>query len=130
LGLLLASSWVRVFSCPEIASEIEKNIGFLTSSAPDIDPRHRSLNAVFDNSWELLSENERTILRRLSIFQSAFTNAAAHEICDATQLLLAVFADKSLLYHRQDNRYEMLTTFHHYVSGKLNEVEDEFAATR
>jgi predicted ATPase/DNA-binding SARP family transcriptional activator len=130
LGILLASSWVRVFSCPEIASEISKNIDFLTTTAPDIDPRHRSLGAVFDNSWKLLSEEERRILRRLSIFQSAFTNHAAQEICDATQLILAVFADKSLLFHRQDNRYEMLATFHQYASGKLEEVEDELSATK
>jgi len=130
LGILLASSWARVFSCPEIASEINKNIDFLTTTAPDIDPRHRSLGAVFDNSWKLLSDEERRILRRLSIFQAAFTNHAAQEICNATQLLLAVFADKSLLFHKQDNRYEMLATFHQYASGRLEEDEAEFAATK
>jgi tetratricopeptide (TPR) repeat protein len=130
LGILLASSWVRVFSCSEIASEIKKNIDFLTTSAPDIDPRHRSLNAVFDNSWKLLSEEERRILRRLSIFQAAFTTHAALEICDATQLLLSVFTDKSLLNHRQDDRFEMLATFHQYATGKLEEVEEERITTR
>ena len=130
LGILLASSWVRVFSCPEIASEINKNIDFLSTTAPDIDTRHRSLSAVFDNSWNLLSEEERRILRRLSIFQAAFTTHAAQEVCDATQLLLAVFADKSLLFHRQDNRYEMLSTFHQYASGKLEEDQDELATTQ
>jgi len=130
LGILLASSWVRVFSCPEIASEIYKNIDFLTTTAPDIDPRHHSLSAVFDNSWNLLSEGERRILRRLSIFQAAFTTHAAQEICDVTQLLLAVFADKSLLYHHQDNRYEMLSTFHQYASGKLEEDVDELTVVK
>ena len=130
LGILLASSWVRVFSCPEIASEINKSIDFLTTTAPDIDPRHRSLSAVFDNSWKLLTEEEHRILRRLSIFQSAFTNHAAQKICDATQLLLAIFADKSLLFHQQDNRYEMLATFHQYASSRLAEDEHELAATK
>ncbi len=130
LGILLASSWVRVFSCPEIASEIDKNIDFLTTNAPDIDPRHRSLSVVFDNSWKLLPEEERRILRRLSIFQAAFTTHAAQEICGVTQLLLAVLADKSLLFHRQDNRYEMLTTFHQYASGRLEEDAYELAATQ
>ncbi len=130
LGVLLASSWVRVFSCPEIANEIKKNIDFLTTTAPDIDPRHRSLGAVFDNSWKLLSEEERRILRRLSIFQVAFTSNAAQEICDATQLLLAVFADKSLLFHRQDNRYEMLATFHQYASSKLEDAEVELSVIK
>ncbi len=130
LGILLASSWVRVFSCPEIASEIKKNIDFLTTSAPDIDPRHRSLNAVFDNSWKLLSEEERRILGSLSIFQAAFTTGDAREICDATPLLLSVFVDKSLLSHSQDGRFEMLATFHQYASGKLEESEFELRTTR
>ena len=84
LGILLASSWVRVFSCPEIAVEIEQNIDFLTTNAPDLDPRHRSLIAVFDNSWNLLSDQERSLIRRLSIFQAAFTSIAARNICAAT----------------------------------------------
>ncbi len=130
LGILLASSWVRVFSCPEIASEIKQNIDFLTTSAPDLDPRHRSLRAVFDNSWKLLSDEERSLLRKLSIFQTAFTSNAAKEICAATALLLSVCTDKSLLNKRPDGRFEMLATFNQYASGKLKEVEDEFSTTR
>ncbi len=130
LGILLASSWVRVFSCPEIASEIEKNLDFLTTSAPDIDPRHRSLSAVFDNSWNLLSEEERRILRRLSIFRTAFTTRAAQEICDATPLLLSVYTDKSLIVRHPDDHFEMLTTFRQYAFNKLEQVQDELAQTK
>lgn len=130
LGILLASSWVRVFSCPEIAAEIEKNIEFLATSAPDIDPRHRSLSAVFDNSWQLLSVEDSKILRRLSIFQVAFTSKAAQEICDATQLLLSQFVDKSLLNHRQDGRFEMLSTLHQFAFSKLHENNDELDLTK
>ncbi len=130
LGILLASSWVRVFSCLEIASEIEQNIDFLTTTAPDLDPRHRSLRAVFDNSWRLLSNEERSLIRKLSIFQSAFTSIAAREICAATPLMLSICTDKSLLYQRPDGRFEMLATFNQYASSKLGEVSDELIATR
>lgn len=130
LGIILASSWVRVYSCPQIAEEIKKNIDFLANSAPDLAPRHRSLRAVFDNSWVLLSEEERVILSRLSIFQAAFTNHAAHEICLASPVLLSAFVDKSLLQCRQDGRYEMLNTFHQYATAKLNAVDDELSVTR
>ena len=98
LGIILASSWVRVYKCSQIVEEIEKNIDFLAVSAPDLAPRHRSLRAVFDSSWELLSEEERLILRRLSIFRSAFTVQASQEICSASPKILAAFHDKSLLY--------------------------------
>lgn len=130
LGILLASSWVRVFSCPEIASEIQQNIDFLTTTAPDLDPRHRSLRAVFDNSWKLLSDEERSLIRRLSIFQAAFTSSTASEICSATPLRLSICTDKSLLNHRPDGRYEMLATFNQYASSKLHELNNEFIATK
>lgn len=127
LGIILASSWVRVYNCPEIAQEIERNIDFLTTSAPDVAPRHHSLRAVFDNSWQLLSQEEQFILRRLSIFRAAFTSHAAHGICAASPLILASFVDKSLLHRRQDDRYEMLATFHQFIADKLEDAKDEYA---
>jgi predicted ATPase len=130
LGILLASSWVRVFSCPEIALEIRQNIDFLTTSAPDLDPRHRSLRAVFDNSWKLLSDEVRSIIRKLSIFKAAFTSAAAREICGASPLMLSICMDKSLLNQRPDGRFEMLATFNQYASSKLEEVGDELATIK
>ena len=130
LAILLASTWVRVFSCSEIASEIKQNIDFLSTTAPDIDQRHRSLIVVFDNSWELLSHQERHILSRLSIFQAAFTSKAALEICNATPQILSSLTDKSLLYHRPDGRFEMLGTFHQYASSKLSEDKNLLWATR
>jgi predicted ATPase/DNA-binding SARP family transcriptional activator/tetratricopeptide (TPR) repeat protein len=130
LAILLASSWIRVFSCTEIASEIRHNINFLTTTASDVDPRHRSLIAVFDNSWELLSEEERHTLSLLSVFQAAFTNKAAQEICNASSRILSSYTDKSLLFHRPDDRFEMLGTFHQYASSKLEEDKDKAAAIR
>jgi predicted ATPase/DNA-binding SARP family transcriptional activator len=130
LGILLASSWVRVFSCAEISSEIKQSIDFLTTNAPDIDPRHRSLRAVFDNSWRLLSNEERSLLRKLSIFHTSFTKIAAREICAATPLLLSVCTDKSLINKRPDGRFEMLATFNQYASGKLQEVDEELIVIR
>ena len=130
LAILLASTWVRVFSCSEIASEIKKSIDFLSTTASDIDPRHRSLRVIFDYSWQLLSKDEQNNLRELSIFPAAFNGRAAYEICNVTQQTLSVFVDKSLLYIRSDGHFEMLATFRQYVSSKLEDVHDEAAATR
>jgi len=129
LGIILASSWTRVYSCQQIAEQIRTNIDFLDSSASDLAPRHRSLRGVFDQSWRLLSEEERLILRQLSIFRSAFTAPIAEEICAASPRILATLLDKSLL-NRQDDRYEMLDTFHQYAYGKLEASPEEFIATR
>jgi predicted ATPase/DNA-binding SARP family transcriptional activator len=130
LSILLASTWVKVFTCQEIVAEIQKSIDFLSSSAPDLNPRHRSLVAVFDNSWRLLSEEEQNLLKKLSIFSAGFTVEAANEICDASPFILAVLADKSLLSHQKDNRYEMLSTFNQYASAKLISAKREFEATK
>jgi predicted ATPase/tetratricopeptide (TPR) repeat protein len=129
LGIILASSWVRVYACPQIAEEIKNNIDFLATSAPDIIPRHRSLRAVFDHSWQLLSEEERQILCHLSIFCTSFTAHAAYQICAATPLILTTFLDKSLLHHRED-RYEMLDTFRQYALSKLVAISEEYASTK
>jgi predicted ATPase/DNA-binding SARP family transcriptional activator len=129
LGIMLASSWVRALNCQEIAIEIENNIDFLETSAPDIPTRHRSLRAVFDHSWQLLSEEDRRILPRLSIFPGAFTSEAAQEVSKASPLALAVFVDKSLLRRGQGDRYEMLETFHQYAFGKLEAIREEYLST-
>ena len=128
LGIVLASSWVRVYTCQQIAEEINKNIDFLDISSPDIAPRQRSLRAVFDHSWRLLSDDERRILRQLSIFSVTFTSHAAEEICSTTFPNLIAFLDKSLLQRHAD-RFEMLNTFHQYALGKLEETGDEFTST-
>jgi len=129
LGIMLASSWVQAYSCSQIADEIHKNIDFLDSSSPEIAPRQRSLRAVFDNSWQLLSQEERRILRQLAIFPASFTYQAAQEICGASTQMLTAYIDKSLLQHRSD-RYEMLDTFRQYALSKLIETDAEYDFAR
>jgi predicted ATPase len=57
LGIELAAAWVRVLSCAEITGEIERGLHILSTSARDVPERHRSMEAVFDQSWELLSSD-------------------------------------------------------------------------
>jgi predicted ATPase len=130
LGIILAASWARVYNCGKIEEEIKNNLDFLSSSAPDLSPRHTSLRAVFENSWNLLSQDERQILARLSVFQAAFTSPAALEICLASLMSLAAYVDKSLLQRLGDDRYEMLNTFQQYASDKLEALDDELSITR
>ena len=102
----------------------------LPPSAPDLSPRHSSLRAVFENSWNLLSQDERQILARLSVFQAAFTSHAALEICMASLMSLAAYVDKSLLQRLRDDRYEMLNTFQQYAIEKLEALDDELSETK
>ena len=56
LGVELAAAWAPLLSCAEIADEIERDLDFLTSSERNVSDRHRSMRAVFESSWDLLTE--------------------------------------------------------------------------
>lgn len=119
LGLELAASWVRLLSCKEIVQELAQSLGFLTTSTPNLPERHRSLRAVFDHSWNLLSLEERNIFQRLSIFQGGFRREAAERVAGASLSLLAALVDKSLLYSDRLGRYQMHELLRQYGSERL-----------
>jgi hypothetical protein len=64
LGILLAAAWVDMLSVGEIAAEIRKSFDFLETEMRDVPVRQRSIRAVFDSSWGLLSLKNRTLSRR------------------------------------------------------------------
>ncbi len=123
LGVELAATWMRLLSVQEIADEIEQNIGFLASSLRDVPERHRSLRAVFDYSWNLLSAEERQVLCQLSIFRGSFDRRAAMEVAGASLPLLATLVDSSLVRRivpeQGQVRYELLEVLRQYMADKL-----------
>ncbi len=123
LGIELAAAWIRLLTLAEIASEIEQNLDFLTSSLRNTALRHRSLRAVFNYSWELLSQSEQEVFRRLSIFRSGFTRSAAAHITGANLQSLRGLVDKSLLENNERDRYEMQDVIRQYANEQL--VQDE-----
>lgn len=129
LGIELAASWVRSLSCREIADEIERSLDFLESSWRDIPERHHSLRAVFEYTWELLSEEDRRMLRKASVFHDGFDRDAARYVANASLASLTAFVDKSLLRHTSTGRYEMLETIRHYAEKKLSAMPDEWLRT-
>lgn len=114
LGIELAAAWVRALPCSDIAQEIGRNFDFLTAHWRDLPIRHRSLRAVFDHSWALLTDAERAIFRQLAIFRGSFDRAAADAVTGAGLSQLVTLADKSLLRLLDNGRYtipEALRTF-------------------
>ena len=69
LGILLAASWVDGLTLAEIAQEIEFSFEFLEGDWRDLPERQRSLRAVFEHSWSLLTEAERSAMRCFSVFR-------------------------------------------------------------
>ena len=130
LGLELASTWLRMMSCREIVQEIERGLDFLTTSLRDVPERHHSLRAVFEHSWRLLSEDERAVLRRLSVFRGGFRRQAAKRVADASLLLLSALVDKSLLRRAGAGRYEVHEMLRQYAAEKLNEAPNQSEQTQ
>ncbi len=89
LALELAAAWGRTVSCEEIASEIERNLDFLQTTLRNVPERHRSMRAVFDESWRILADSERVVLERLSIFPGSFSRQAAESIAGASLPILS-----------------------------------------
>ena len=130
LGIELAAAWVRVLSPAEIAHEIEHSISFLTTSLRDVPERHRSLQAVFDYSWDLLSAAEQVVLERLSVFCGGFTREAAFEVAGASLLVLSGLVDKSLLRRLEPQAVASTTAPSAARRYDLHELVRQYAAAR
>jgi len=120
LGLELAGTWVRVMPVKEIAREIERNMDFLTTAARDVPQRHRSLHAVFDHSWNLLSEEESRVAQQLSVFRGGFTREAAEQVADAKLSCLSTLMDKTLVRRNHTRRFDMHELIRQYSALRLD----------
>ena len=88
LGIELAASGVGTQSCEEIAREVERNLDYLATDLQDLPPRHRSLRATFERSWNLLSVAEQQGCANLSVFREGFQREAAEAVAGAGRKLL------------------------------------------
>ena len=129
LGIELAAAWVHLLSCQEIVAEIGRNLDFLATPARNVPERHRTLRAVFDHSWQLLTPGEQRILRQLSVFQGSFTRDLAVAVTGATLPVLGALVNKSLLRRNEDGRYELHEQVRQYAYRKLHDA-DEAVTTR
>jgi predicted ATPase len=127
LGLELAAAWTGQLPLEEIAAEIARSADFLAVDWHDAPSRQRSMRAVFDWSWALLTEAERQALRRLSVFRGGCTRQAADTIAGATLPLLTGLVQKSLL-RRTDvgaasvGRYEVHELLRQFAAEQLDHV--------
>ncbi|MEZ4863932.1 MAG: BTAD domain-containing putative transcriptional regulator [Caldilineaceae bacterium] len=130
LALELAATWARLMTPQEIAQQISADLDFLQSNLRDLPSRHRSLRAVFDHSWRLLTEEEQSVLARLSIFRGGFRMDASHEVAGATLPLLLNLADKSLTTRADDGRFTIHELLRQYAQEQLATQPAEQRATQ
>ena len=96
-----------MFSPEGIAREIDSGIEFLASSMKDLSARHRSIQAVLDYSWKLLTDEKKSVLMKLAVFQGGFTLSRAKDVANASIAMIADLVDKSHLRKGLEGRCEM-----------------------
>jgi predicted ATPase len=73
LAIELASARVKILSPRQLRDKLDERVRVLTGGSREVLPRHQTLRALIDWSYDLLDERERTLFRRLSIFVNGFT---------------------------------------------------------
>jgi predicted ATPase/DNA-binding SARP family transcriptional activator/Tfp pilus assembly protein PilF len=124
LGILLAASWIQTMSLAEIAGQITAqasghSLSFLETESRDVPERHRSMRAVLDHSWALLTAREREVMQGLSVFQGSFAREAAQPVAGTTLPELRALINKSLLHFQPSGRYHIHELVRQYVIEKL-----------
>lgn len=128
LGIELAAGWVDTYRCDEIAAAITHSLDFLAASTPDVPLRQRSMRAVFDHSWQLLQEEERTVLAQLAVFRGTFSREAALAVTGAAPPQLTGLINQSLVHVAAPGRFDLHEVVRQFAAGRLDEVERTDAA--
>ncbi len=131
LALEIAAARVRSLSIADINARLKDRYKLLTGGGRVLLERQQTLRALVDWSYDLLHDDERTVLRRLGVFAGGFDLAAAEQVCGAEPLdamdvldLLGSLVEKSLVMldeSREPARYRMLETIRDYGREKLAE---------
>ncbi len=117
LSIELAATWLRAIPAVEIAKQI--SVKFLSTGARNLPERHRSVQAVFDYSWQLMTATEATILMKLAVFRGSFSRAAAIEVAGASLLSLASLLEKSLIRRLDEHSFDMHELLRQYAFDHL-----------
>lgn len=121
LGIEMAAGWTELLSPIAILQEIEKNLNFLVSTQTDIPMRQASLKAVYESSWQFLTDEEKNVLAQLTVFPDSFDRHAAEAIAGASLLILLSLANKSWLQPAGDNRFRIHELLRQYAALELGE---------
>ncbi|QKZ21994.1 AfsR/SARP family transcriptional regulator [Streptomyces chartreusis] len=135
LAIELAAARLRMLTPRQIADRLDDRFRLLTSGSRTVLPRQQTLRAVVDWSWELLDEDEREVLRRLSVFAGGCDLAAAEAVCGPSALeALGSLVDKSLVVAAPSGdgemRYRLLETVAEYAGERLDEAGQRAEAGR
>jgi ATP/maltotriose-dependent transcriptional regulator MalT len=116
--------------CASIATQIQRNLDFLASRLRHAPDAHRSMRAVYEYSWRLLSAEEQQVFRRLAVFRGGFQLEAAEQIASASLPVLSALTDKSLLRWEPNERYHMHQLLRQFGMEQLAAIPAEAGAVQ
>jgi predicted ATPase/class 3 adenylate cyclase len=137
LAIELAAARVKVLTPEQIVSRLDDRFHLLTSGSRTALPRQQTLQAMIDWSYSLLTEQEKSLFRRLSVFIGGWTLEAAESVCSDEEPggilphdildLLTRLVDKSLVATDEvmgETRYRRLETIRQYSREKFLETDE------
>lgn len=138
LAIELAAARSKLFSPRALLARLDQRFAVLKGGARDLPVRQQSLQAALDWSYELLTPEQRRLLRRAAVFARSFTLEAAAAVCDADHTVgidvadgLEALLDQSLLQSTTaangDTRFSMLDTIREYALARLHREEAQTA---
>ena len=130
LAIELAATWMGILSLSEIEQEIRRSLDFLSTTMRDLPERHRSMRAVFEHSWGMLTEQEQQVLSRLSVFRGGFTREAAERVAGASLTSLSTLVNRTLLRRAAPGRYDLHELVRQYSAGHMAAAPAAHAATQ
>jgi predicted ATPase/two-component SAPR family response regulator len=140
LAIELAAARTRVLSVEQIAERLDDDFRLLAGGGRTAPPRQQTMRATIDWSHDLLSEKEKVLFRRLSVFAGGFSLEAAEEVCagkglerDEVMDLLTHLVDKSLalvVEQSGEARYRLLETVRQYGRENLEEAGEAYEVRR
>ncbi|GGY40316.1 BTAD domain-containing putative transcriptional regulator [Streptomyces djakartensis] len=138
LAIELAAARLRMLTPRQIAGRLDDRFRLLTSGSRTVLPRQQTLRAVVDWSWDLLDEDERDVLRRLSVFAGGCDLPAAEAVCGPVAMeVLGSLVDRSLVVAAptgepgdEGMRYRLLETVAEYAAERLDEAGQRGSAER
>jgi predicted ATPase/class 3 adenylate cyclase len=134
LAIELAAARTNVLTPGDVLSRLDDRFALLRSRSPTALPRHRSLDAAIDWSYDALPPDEQSFLGRLSVFRGGFALAAATAVglddgpdaceADAIEILASLVARSLVVFHPAPSgaRYELLETIRAYAAIRLEEA--------
>jgi non-specific serine/threonine protein kinase len=135
LAIELAAPRLRSMSVDELSQRLDQRFALLTDGSRTALPRHRTLRSTIDWSYDLLTEREQAMLRRVTVFAGGWTLASAEQVCagdgiDASDVCeqLTSLVDKSLAVTDEKagaTRYRMLETVRQYALDRLRDSGEE-----